>query len=199
MRASRLLSVLILLQLRGRVTATALAEEFEVSVRTIHAVVQFSAEAEEPRARVVAEAIRAAVRDVKDPAEFERAARAVAADGFKVKVESLDPITEQGEIVTSGGGSVVESFARAAHAIKDVGGTSAVTRTAYGYHVIRLVERLPPQVVPFEESRRRLEPVVRGERAKAAHSALLRQLADRERSVVDRAAVDVTGAIHLDP
>lgn len=36
MRASRLLSVLILLQLRGRVTATALAEEFEVSVRTIH-------------------------------------------------------------------------------------------------------------------------------------------------------------------
>jgi hypothetical protein len=96
-----------------------------VSVRTIHAVVQFSAEAEEPRARVVAEAIRAAVRDVKDPAEFERAARAVAADGFKVKVESLDPITEQGEIVTSGGGSVVESFARAAHAIKDVGGTRA--------------------------------------------------------------------------
>lgn len=36
MRASRLLSILILLQLRGRLTAEALAAEFEVSVRTIY-------------------------------------------------------------------------------------------------------------------------------------------------------------------
>lgn len=36
MRASRLLSILITLQVRGRVTAQALAEEFEVSVRTIY-------------------------------------------------------------------------------------------------------------------------------------------------------------------
>jgi predicted DNA-binding transcriptional regulator YafY len=36
MRASRLLSILILLQTRGRMTAEALAREFEVSVRTIY-------------------------------------------------------------------------------------------------------------------------------------------------------------------
>ena len=36
MRADRLLSMLILLQLRGRVTAQAFADEFEVSVRTIY-------------------------------------------------------------------------------------------------------------------------------------------------------------------
>lgn len=36
MQASRLLSILMLLQLRGRVSAVALAEEFEVSVRTIY-------------------------------------------------------------------------------------------------------------------------------------------------------------------
>ncbi len=36
MRASRLLSILMLLQLRGRMTATTLAAEFEVSVRTIY-------------------------------------------------------------------------------------------------------------------------------------------------------------------
>jgi predicted DNA-binding transcriptional regulator YafY len=36
MRASRLLSILILLQLRGRLTAEALAAEFEVSLRTIY-------------------------------------------------------------------------------------------------------------------------------------------------------------------
>ena len=36
MRASRLLSILLILQLRGRRTAQALADEFEVSVRTIY-------------------------------------------------------------------------------------------------------------------------------------------------------------------
>ena len=36
MRASRLLSILILLQLRGRLTADVLAGEFEVSLRTIY-------------------------------------------------------------------------------------------------------------------------------------------------------------------
>lgn len=36
MRASRLLSLLMLLQMRGRMTARALADELEVSVRTIH-------------------------------------------------------------------------------------------------------------------------------------------------------------------
>ena len=36
MRASRLLSILILLQMRGRLSAETLAQEFEVSVRTIY-------------------------------------------------------------------------------------------------------------------------------------------------------------------
>ena len=36
MQASRLLSILMIMQLRGRVSAEALAEEFEVSVRTIY-------------------------------------------------------------------------------------------------------------------------------------------------------------------
>src|SRR5579862_4010287 len=36
MQASRLLSILLLLQTRGRMTAQALADEFEVSVRTIY-------------------------------------------------------------------------------------------------------------------------------------------------------------------
>src|SRR3954447_5226819 len=36
MRASRLLSLLLLLQTRGRMTATELAEELEVSIRTIY-------------------------------------------------------------------------------------------------------------------------------------------------------------------
>ena len=36
MRASRLLSILLLLQTRGRMSAEALSEELEVSVRTVY-------------------------------------------------------------------------------------------------------------------------------------------------------------------
>ena len=36
MRASRLLSILLMLQTRGRLTAESLAETFEVSVRTVY-------------------------------------------------------------------------------------------------------------------------------------------------------------------
>lgn len=48
MRASRLLSILMLLQLRERLTAEALAEEFEVSVRTIYRDIDKLAEAGVP-------------------------------------------------------------------------------------------------------------------------------------------------------
>ncbi len=168
------------------------------SVRAIHAVVRFSAAADEPRARGVAEDIRAAVSEVADAAEFKRAALAADANGLEVKVESLDPVTAEGALAVPGGGRLVEAFARAAHAIEKEGGTSPITRTDFGYHVIRLVERLPAQTVPLEEARRRLEPVVRGARAKESHKALLRELSARDRPAVDRAAVEVTGVIRLE-
>ncbi len=168
------------------------------SVRAIHAVVRFSAAADEPRARGVAEDLRAAVTEVADVAEFKRAALAVEANGLEVKVESLDPVTAEGALAVPGGGRLVEAFAQAAHAIEKEGGTSPITRTDFGYHVIRLVERLPAHNVPLEEARRRLEAAVRGARARESHIALLRELSARDRPVVDRAAVEVTGVIQLE-
>ena len=48
MRSSRLLATLLLLQTRGRMTAQALADEFEVSVRTIYRDIEHLSAADIP-------------------------------------------------------------------------------------------------------------------------------------------------------
>ena len=53
-------------------------------------------------------------------------------------------------------GTMVPSFQEAAFALKNSGDVSAIVKTRYGYHVIRLIERKPKQVPEFESVRDRI-------------------------------------------
>ncbi|MBN2191625.1 MAG: peptidyl-prolyl cis-trans isomerase [Polyangiaceae bacterium] len=165
-------------------------------VKVIHAVVRFTAPGDEPRARTVADAIRRAVVDVKDEAAFRSAASAVPNDGFEVAIEALAPLAADGRVAPGRG--MVEPFARAAHAIASIGGTSPVTRTKYGLHVIRLIERQPALFVPVAEARPRLEASVRTARLREAYDGLVRGLAAREPSTIDPASGELMGLIDLE-
>lgn len=171
-----------------------------VAARTIHAVVQFKDEADEPRARTVAESIRQRVEPLTAEQDFERAVSTVATEGLKVKVERLEPVTADGRIVAGDGSArLVAPFARAANEIPVEGATSPVIRTEFGYHVIRLLERLPAKTVPLAEARRRLEPDLMLAREQQAHIALVRTLAARERPAIERSAVETMGIIDVEP
>src|SRR5690606_29873721 len=72
------------------------------SARTVHAGVLVDAEKEQgerDRALAVARQVRAAVDGAADAEEFELRARAVPTQGFELRVESLQPVTEDGRIV----------------------------------------------------------------------------------------------------
>jgi len=143
----------------------------------IHAIVLKPKNAPAPaNGPEVAAAIRAAVGDAGNEADFERIANAVQG-GTQKKVERLPPFAADGRIAQPGAqGGFDRTFAAAAFAIGHAGETSNVIETSFGWHVIRLVRIAPPHSIPWEERRLLFREEVFARRAQAKHDALLAKL-----------------------
>src|SRR5262249_24000940 len=133
--------------------------------RVIHAVVKLPEKADTAtaaRARALADRLWEQVAHAKDEQDFRTRAESLPdRGGLDVTVEPLKPGTADGrgadptqptpEIET-----YVLPFARAASRLSERGQISNVVTTEFGFHVLMLLERLPPHVVPLEERRRML-------------------------------------------
>jgi peptidyl-prolyl cis-trans isomerase C len=130
------------------------------------------------RARTLAGEIRKAVVAAADADAFEKSAKAVPhGPELEVRVEKLPPFTRDGAII-EGNGGMDEVFANAAFEVPSVDATSPVVETAnFGWHVIRLLERIPENRVPFETRRRMFAEevfAIRGHELAQAHLKRLR-------------------------
>jgi hypothetical protein len=146
-----------------------------VAVRVVHALAQRPKGPDpsaEQRARDVAEQLRGAVAAARDPDDFVARAKAVPHPGVDVVAQPLPAFTAEG-LVSEGPGTMDAVFARAAHGLSKAGDTSGVVETPFGWHVIRLVERVPEQRMPLETRRLAFAEEVYVRRARASTLARL--------------------------
>jgi hypothetical protein len=121
----------------------------------VHALVREAT----PNGEALARQLHDLVAPTTTPEEFMRVARTLpVADPKSLIVEELPvPFRRDGRMLDPNGGALDATFAEAAFAIADVGGTSAIVHTTFGWHVIRLVAVRPPFEAPREVKANKLE------------------------------------------
>jgi peptidyl-prolyl cis-trans isomerase C len=164
---------------------------------TVHAVVRLDDKADAAK-RAAAVEIAAAIRRAVEPvgaiaasttrpkkasprarvedavvAPFKLAAGSVAHPGFEVVIEELPPVTADARVLTPEGSQFDPDFARAAAALTERGQLAPATTSAFGVHVIMLLEKTPEHVVSKEERLSLLTPEIMTLRARRLEQTLL--------------------------
>jgi peptidyl-prolyl cis-trans isomerase C len=122
---------------------------------------------EDGMAREKAESLLA---QIKGGASFDELARKESAD--------LATARNGGDLGWISAGSVVKEFEDALAALKNPGDLAPVVETQFGYHIVRLDERRPAGVRPFEEVRPEIEREIRTQAQLEARRAKVRELMD---------------------
>lgn len=126
------------------------------SVHVVHVVAMRPKKpdpAAEASARAFAAQAHEAVLSAKNSEEFQQKAKALPHPGVEVVVQPLPAFTREGNVAEGGESTVDEAFVKAAFALEDIGSTSPVVESKFGWHVIRLEEKLPEQRMPLEARR----------------------------------------------
>lgn len=153
---------------------------------SVHAVVTFGKkdDPKDPAVRAprkeLAEAIRTLVLTSKTPEEFIALASAKSDGKLEVRAEKLDPVTADARLAN--GSTFDTDFVKGLFALGKAGDTSAVVESAFGFHVIRLVEILPERRMPLEERRKLFTEEVYSRRTRKALDERL-ALVQKTRSV----------------
>lgn len=174
--------------------------------RTTHAVVINQDPAREAAAKVVAHALRGALAPASSSEDFIRLAKEVPAQGFEIKAEALPAITADGRAFERRDQAFLEvpmtfdlDFARAALALREAGELSGVVKTRFGFHVLRLEERIAASARPRAELLEKLGTEVHTRRASRARLALLEKLRGSSSIQLDRAVDELTSRVRTAP
>ena len=170
------------------------------SVRTTHAVVLFKTPKDAAPARAAAERLAVALRGITKSTEFIERAQAFPAK--QLRAERLSPVTPDGRMWEpnapargTGLPTIDLDYARAASALGSPGDQSPIIKTAFGYHVILLEERIPEQRTSLEERRELFRDEVASRRSKKLLEGTVAELRRGTPVEVVRAADSLTALI----
>lgn len=174
------------------------------AARTTHAVVRNEQPERDARARAVAENLEHAVRGARSGDELMRLAKAVPSDGFEIRAENVPFVTAdgrdfqpQGGGFKAGRGGFDLDYSRAANGLANPGDQTGLVKSQFGYHVIRLEERLPALVVPPGEVSERLGADALLRRAVRARRELLDKLRQASPVQLERAVNELTAQVRV--
>ncbi len=173
-----------------------------VSVRAAHAVVLVKSPADDAPARALATELAAALKGAKNADELIQRANAFPKQGRELQAERLPPVTADGRIWDPAehppkpiAGSLDLDFTRAAHTLTERGAQTGVVKTAFGYHVIMLEERIPALEFSADELAERVADDVFARRAKRELDVLSSRLHESTPVDTERAADALTALV----
>jgi peptidyl-prolyl cis-trans isomerase D len=141
----------------------------EAKVRHILLKTQGKPPADEPKIKAQADDI---LKQVRGGANF--------ADLVKKYSEDTASVPNGGEYTVQKNGQMVPEFEKAAFSLKP--GESAVIKTAYGYHIMQVIEHHDARVKPFEEVKGDLLTQIRNQRT----NALMQQISDKAQPALQK-------------
>jgi peptidyl-prolyl cis-trans isomerase C len=151
-------------------------EEFEegAQVQASHILIAVATGAEDAVRAAARERAEQLLVDINAGSDFAALAREVSDDPGSGAMG--------GDLGFFGEGAMVPEFEQAAFTLQP-GETSGLVETQFGYHIIRVVERLAPQAIPLNDVRVQLEQFLQGRNQQDATQAYINAL--RERGTVD--------------
>ncbi|MCK5807964.1 peptidylprolyl isomerase [bacterium] len=93
------------------------------------------------------------------------------------------------------GGRMVKEFTEASFALKDIGDISALVKTQYGFHIIKLTGKKEAVVKNINDVEKRIESALKADKRKEAYKTALVDIKKRTNFKIDEAAVQ---AIKMD-
>lgn len=135
----------------------------------------------------------------KDPAEARKTAEEVKAklaaggDFAALAAEYSDDKGNKGkggDLGFFGRNRMVKEFEQAAFAMKTPGEISEVVKTAFGFHIIKFIERQPPRQKPFEEVKESLIAPMRAQLVNAEKARYTSKIRNDPSIRLNTAAID---------
>jgi peptidyl-prolyl cis-trans isomerase C len=137
-------------------------------IKASHILIKVESGADEAAKAEAKAKIEKAAERVKNGEDFATVAKEVSEGPSQ---------SRGGDLGTFQRGQMVKPFEDAAFALNP-GEVSDIVETDFGFHIIKVFEKIPASTVPFEEAKPRIEQHLKQEKTKAALDAYVHQLKD---------------------